>query len=217
MTTKRETVKTEDKWNTEALYPTIGSWEKHLNSVKESSKAPFWPKIESYKGRLHEGPKVIKEALTEILRVDRELSKLCTYAHLKHDEDITNDQHKQANNLSSALFHQFTIETSWFDPELLALPKSDELVSAPELADYRFHIEKVLRVKKHTLKPDQEHLLALSGKSLEACIRAFSAINDADFKFDKVADSQGNFRPLTHGSYSLYIRDQDRFLRKNAF
>jgi oligoendopeptidase F len=217
MTTKRETVKAQDKWNTEALYPTMKSWETHLNSLKDSPKAPFWPKIASFQGRLHEGPKVVKEALTEILKVDRELSKLCTYAHLKHDEDITNDQNKQANNLSSALFHQFTIETSWFDPELLALPNSDELVTAPELADYRFHLEKVLRVKKHTLKPDQEHLLALSGKSLEACIRAFSAINDADFKFDKVADSQGNFRPLTHGSYSLYIRDQDRFLRKNAF
>lgn len=217
MSTKRESVKKEDRWNTEAMYPTTQSWEQHLKEIKGNSKSPVWPKIAAYKGRLHEGPKVVKEAISEILKVDRELAKLCTYAHLKHDEDITNDQSKQANNNATALFHQFTIETSWFDPELLALPNADEIVTAPELADYHFHLEKVLRVKKHTLKPDQEQLLALSGKSLEACIRAFSAINDADFKFDKVADSHGNFKPLTHGTYSLYIRDQDRSLRKNAF
>lgn len=217
MSTKRESVSKENRWNTEAMYPTYASWVEHLKEIKGNSNSPVWPKIAAYKGRLHEGPQIINEALTEILLVDRELSKLCTYAHLKHDEEITDDKHKQANNQSSALFHQFAIESSWFDPELLALPDAATIIKAPELEPYRFHLEKVVRIKKHTLSPEKEKLLALSGKSLEACIRAFSAINDADFKFDKVADSHGNFKPLTHGSYSLYIRDNDRGLRKNAF
>lgn len=217
MTVKRESVSKENRWNTEALYPNLQAWETHLTKTKESTKQPVWPKIASYKGRLKEGPEVIKEALEEILRVDRELSKLTTYSHLKHDEDITNDQYKQANNQSTALFHQYMIESSWFDPELLSLPDPEKLITAPALAPYRFHLEKVLRIKKHTLSPDKEELLALSGKSLEGYYKSFNAITDADFKFDKVADSNGNFNPLTHGTYGLYIRSDDRFLRENAF
>lgn len=217
MPATRDTIKKEDQWNTEALYPTYEAWTEHFQQIKGQHSPTLCPQLAAYKGRLHEGPTIIKEALEEILRIDRELSKLCTYAHLKHDEEITHDQHKQANNKASALFHQFAIESSWFDPELLALPHPEQLLEAPELAPYRFHLEKVLRIKKHTLSPDKEELLALSGKALQASIKAFSAINDADFKFDKVGDSTGNYRPLSHGTYSLYIRDKDRILRKNAF
>lgn len=217
MSVKRELVPSEDRWNVDALYPTFTAWEEDFKKVKGTATNPSWPKIAAFKGRLHEGPAVIKSALEEILKLDRDLSKICTYAHLRHDEDIANDAYKQANNSASALFHQYAIETSWFDPELLALPNADKLVDAPELAPYRFHLEKVLRIKSHTLSPDKEELLALSGKSLESSYRAFNAISDADFKFDKVADSHGNFKPLTHGTYGLYIRDSDRALRKHAF
>ena len=67
------------------------------------------------------------------------------------------------------------------------------------------------------LSPDKEELMALSAKALQASQKAFSAINDANFKFGKTADSKGNEHELTHGSYGIYIRDQDRTLRENSF
>ncbi len=156
MSTKREAVKKEDQWNTEALYPSFEAWDDHYKQIKEKNTSPYWPKIAAYKGRLSEGPLVVKEALDEILRVDRELSKLCSYAHLKHDEEITIDKFKQANNQATALFHQFAIESSWFDPELLALPQLDSYLNAPELKEYRFHLDKLVRIKKHTLSPEKK-------------------------------------------------------------
>ena len=66
-------------------------------------------------------------------------------------------------------------------------------------------------------KCSEEELLALSGKALQTSHKVFSAMNDADFKFGEVLDSKGNSHPLSHASFGLYLRDQDRTLRENAF
>ena len=42
-------------------------------------------------------------------------------------------------------------------------------------------------------------------------------MNNADFKFGTVQDSKGESRELTHATYGLFIRDQDRTLRENSF
>ena len=75
-----------------------------------------------------------------------------------------------------------------FNLNCSALPESllTEYLASPSLADYRFHLEKMLRMKKHTLSPDNEKLMALAGQALQTSHKAFSAINDADFKFGHV-------------------------------
>lgn len=84
------------------------------------------------------------------------------------------------------------------------------------MTEYRFYIEKIVRVKKHLLSPEEE-LMALSAKALQASHKAFSALNDADFKFGTVSNNKGEEAELTHALYGLFIRDQDRSLRENAF
>lgn len=219
MTTKRAEVAPENRWNVEDLFPNMEQWEKEYQIIAHEKEQPHWPEIATYKDKLGEGPETLKKALESILSISRKLTLLYTYAHLRHDEDITDDKHKNAFNRIMGILHDFAQETSWFEPELLALPQKtlDTYLSSPVLKEYKFHLEKILRVKPHTLPPEQEELLAMAGKAMQAPHKAFSAINDADFKFGYVKDSQGNERELTHGLYGLYIRDQDRELRKNAF
>lgn len=59
--------------------------------------------------------------------------------------------------------------------------------------------------------------MALAGQALQTSYKAFNALTDADFIFSPVLDDYGEEKPLTHGSYAIYLRDQDRVLRKNAF
>ena len=114
------------------------------------------------------------------------------------------------------LAHAFAQETAWFQPELMALPDTllNQYLASPILADYHFYLEKMIRMKKHTLSPDNEKLMALAGQALQTSYKAFSAINDADFKFGSVVDSQGETKPLSHATYGIYIREQDRLLRE---
>jgi oligoendopeptidase F len=227
MAKERAEVAKEDCWNVEALYPSLKDWKDHFSKVcgekpdstEVSSQENRWSSIAAYKGNLSQGAKVVKEALDKFFSISRQLHNLYTYAHLKHDEELTNDDYKRAYATISALLHDFSREMAWLEPELLALPDqiTSSYIQSPELADYRFYLEKLLRVKKHMLSSEKEELMALAGKALSSPHKAFSAINDADFKFGTVADGKGNERELTHGSYGIYIRDQDRVLRENAF
>lgn len=219
MITKRKDVKKNDCWNVEFLYPTHEDWKKDYNVLIKTEQSPFWPELSQYKGKLGSGINTFKTVLGQVFSLDRNLSKLYTYAHLRHDEDITNDTFKVAYNKISAVLHGFSQEFSWLEPEILSLPEKtlESYLNAPELTEYKFHLEKLLRKKKHTLSAENEELLALSGLALQASHKAFSAINDADFKFGKVLDQSGNERDLTHAQYGLLMRDQDRVLRENAF
>lgn len=219
MVVDRCTVAKEDQWNVDALYTDMNVWEKTFVKAAPPIQKPRWPTLNDFKGKLGISSKSLKEALDMQFALSRELSKLYTYAHLRHDEDITNDQHKTAYNKILALCHDFAEESSWLEPELLALDESvlNRFLEDPILADYRFHLEKIIRVKKHMLSLQGEELLAMAAKAMQGPSKAFSAINDADFKFGMIQDSSGNEKELTHGLYGLYLREQDRQLRKNAF
>ncbi len=217
----RQDVSPKDCWNVEALYPSLAEWQKAYDKVARDDKHhhPRWPEIGAFRGRLHENAETLKGAIELILGLDRVLYKLFTYAHLRHDEDITDDQHKVAYSRIMSVMHEFGQEVSWFDPELLALPETTirEYLASPVLKDYRYYLEKIFRMKPHTLSAESEEVMALAGKALQTPQKAFSAISDADFKFGKVKDSQGKEHEITHGQYGMYIRDQDRTLRQNAF
>ena len=217
---KRQEIEIEDRWNVEALYPDQKEWQSAFNKcVSLQSRLPHWPTLQAFQGTLNQGAEQMRKALDLFMQIDRELSKLYTYAHLRHDEEIGHPEFKNGYEQILAAAHAFNQETSWLQPELLSLPDSllQEYCASPLLADYYFYLEKMKRIKKHTLSLENENLMALAGQALQTSYKIFSAINDADFKFDPVSDNQGESKALSHATYGLYIRDQDRILRENAF
>lgn len=216
----RNEVPVSDRWNVEALYPNQKEWEEAFKAfVPHPQQTPLWPSLQAYQGTLARGPSQVKEAIDLSMSIDRELTKLYTYAHLRHDEDIADPSFKKSYEQILNLAHAFAQESAWFQPELMALPDEllNEYLKSPTLSDYHFYLEKMIRMKKHTLSPDNEKLMALAGQALQSPHKAFSAINDADFKFGSVLNSQEEVKPLSHASYGIYVREQDRLLRERAF
>lgn len=216
MLKKRSEVAQDDKWNVEALYPSHDEWKKDFNDF--CATTPKWSKLESYRGRLNNA-KILKEALDLLMECARKISKLYTYAHLRHDEDITNNEYKVSYNQIFTAIHTFQQAIAWFEPEIISFSDTDQqkLLEDPLLQDYRFHLEKIIRIKAHTLAPEQEELLALSGRALQTAHKTFSALNDADLSFGTAEDSNGQPHTLTHASMGLLLRNQDRTLRENVF
>ena len=215
----RTEVLPEDQWNVAALFPSFEAWEKEFASVCEQPTVPYWPSLQTFRGRLLEDSAVLKETLDTSCTIARKLEKLYTYAHLRHDEEITNDKHKSAFQRISALLYDFQEECAWIEPEILEIPNAliEEYLNSPLLKKYRFHIEKIVRMRPHTLSADKEELLAMAGKPMQTPPKAFSALNNADIKLGKVKDGTGTERELSHGLYQMYLRSPDRTLRANAF
>ncbi|MGC1878647.1 MAG: oligoendopeptidase F [Rhabdochlamydiaceae bacterium] len=206
-------------WNTEALYPSWEIWEEDLDKWGREEKEPHWPELLSFRETWKQSPENLKGLIELCCEIDRHLSKLYTYAHLRHDEDVAEESGKKAHSRIVSLLYAFRQETAWIEPEMLQLPEEElnKIINSPVLKDYLFYLEKIIRLKKHTLPAAEEELLAMAGKALETASQAFGAFNNADLKFPPVEDSQGKIRELTHGRYLLYLRDKDRKLREGAF
>lgn len=206
-------------WDVEALYPSWEAWEGEMKRWGKEDLAPHWSELEPFRKTWQESPAALKKLLELYFSIERGLSKLYAYAHLRHDEDVASEIPKQAHARATSLICDFRQETAWIEPALLALSeeKMQTLIKAPELKEYAFHLEKVLRLKAHTMPTPEEELIARAGKALGTASHAFGAFNNADLKFPPVQDSQGKERELTHGKYLSYLRDPDRKLREEAF
>lgn len=215
----RQEVAHEDCWNVESFFPTLKDWENAFQKCESESKDHTWPSLQAFKGSLNQGAPQLKKALETLFSLSRELSKLYTYAHLRHDEDIALEEPKAAYQRAIGLYTDFGTQAAWFNPELLSLTESTQkaYLNDPLLQEYRFQLEDIFRLKEHTLTADKEELVALSAKALQTPYKAFSAINDADFSFGEVLDSKGEKSTLTHATYGIYQRSHDRTLRKNSF
>jgi oligoendopeptidase F len=215
---ERQDVPMQDRWNVEALYASWEEWDKDLKIWARPDSSPHWPEFNDFKGKLSD-PKKLFELLEKSCLFDRHLSKLYTYAHLRHDEDVASEIPNTNYTRMVSYLYSFKEELSWVEPELLQLSDStiEILLSSSVLEPYRLHVEKILRFKPHTLSQEMERLMALSGKALETAQRAFGVFNNADIKFAPAVDQKGNSHEMSHGKYHLYLRSQDRDLRRTAF
>jgi oligoendopeptidase F len=117
----RSEVKQEDKWNVEGLYPSIDDWKIEFKSLQDLDIG--LKGFQSLKGNIPKcTPTVFKSAIESYLTLQRKIGKLHTYAHLRHDEDTTEDENKSIERQSSTLSNELGEKTSWFEPELLSLP-----------------------------------------------------------------------------------------------
>jgi len=218
-TKDRSEVAERDKWKVEALYPGLTAWQDEFEEVCRPKETPHWPELATYKGRLGEGAETLHKFFTLSFELDRKLSKLYTYAHMRYDEDLGNDLFKKAYGEIITFYHDFQQEVAFAEPEILALDHEvlDGYFKDDRLKEYHFHLEEVIRLKPHTLDGEQEELLAMASKSLGTSSLAYNAFNNADIKFPSIRDSRGNPLELTHGKYLLYMRSLDRTVRQQAF
>jgi len=174
---ERSEIPAEDRWNVEALYASWDAWEKDVETWARPKARPHWPEMNDFKGKLSD-PKMVAALLEKTFLFDRHLSKLYTYAHLRHDEDVSAEVPNKAYTRMVSFLYEFREELSWVEPELLALDDKtlQALLNSEVLKDYRVHLEKIIRFKPYTLSSEMEKLMALSGKALETAQRAFGVL-----------------------------------------
>ncbi|MEM7175539.1 MAG: oligoendopeptidase F [Chlamydiota bacterium] len=220
MMKKRAEKSENDQWDVASLYPNLEAWEADFKcSIGDKKEKLTWPAIASYQGRIKEGAQVLADLLESFFNAERQLMKLYTYAHLRHDEDISDPLFKTAYDRAILLLCDFKSETAWIQPEILQLSETvfQRYLKDETLVDFQVFLKKIFALKPHTLPAEQEYLLALAARPLEAIPNAFTALNNADLKFPLVYDDKGEPHQLTHASYGRYLESADRTLRKQAF
>ncbi|WP_100933976.1 oligoendopeptidase F [Candidatus Chlamydia corallus] len=224
-TLKAETPPTRDQinpancWDTTPMYRNREEWKKDFDLCSSGKdRSPIWPELSLSQYQI-DTPQSLHELLSKQFFVERKLNKLYVYAHLIHDQDITNPEGEGDYQSIVYLYTLFSQEIAWIQPALIALSqeKIDLLLSSPVLAPYRFYLEKIFRLSPHTGTAGEEKILASSFAALSVSNKAFSSLSDSEIPFGEAKDSNGEQHPLSHALASLYMQSPDRELRRTAY
>jgi oligoendopeptidase F len=214
----RDSIEEEKKWNLTSFFKDKQSWEDKLNILIKKGELGF-NEIKEIKFSSYTNAKDLKKILDSFFLYLRELESVYTYAHLKHDQDISLTENKEGYEKAKSLYHLFQNASSWIEPSLLQIEEQyfEKLLKEEDLSDYRFYLKKLKDQKEHILSTDKELIISLAARMQGSSKGAFSALANADLDFGSVLDSLGKSHPLTQGSYGKFMKSRDRVLRCNAF
>lgn len=215
---QRDEIIEKNKWNLTSFFKNKKDWEDKLNILFEQSDLGF-EKIRPIKFTKETNAKELKKTLDGFFAYLRDLEMIYTYAHLKHDEDISFTENKEGYERARSIYHRFQSASSWIEPSILQIDPEyfEELLADKELSSYRFYLTKLKDQKEHILTSDKEQIMSLASRMQATPSGAFSALSNADLDFGSIKDGEGKDRHLTQGSYGKFMKSKDRILRKNAF
>ena len=202
------------QWDLTVLYASEDAYESDYGKLPA-----LLEKVVSFKGNVTESAETLKAAIEAVDELTRLAEKLYTYAHLKSDEDTSNNKNKSRLNKMATYFAEVSGATAFFEPEILACneDKLNSLINSPVLAFYKRSLLELLREKPHTLSEKEERILGLYSDVLSNSDEVFSVLNDADMSFGKIRDEKGKSIELSHGNYRLFMESSNRKVRERAF
>ncbi len=207
-------IEEEYTWDLTKIFKNNDEYIKSLNDVRSEIG-----KITGFKGKILESSETLLSFLELSDELERKLYKLYYYAHLKLDEDTTNTTSQELEGMITNLLQEYSLLTSFVLPELMQGDYNQVLSfieQNEELRKYQFNLEDIYRYKSHSLNNEEEKTLSMLSKSLDNASSTFEALTDADISFDPIM-VDGKKTLLTESNYNIYIRSQDRNVRRQAF
>ncbi len=214
MIAERIDVPDENKWVLTPLFETDEAWEQLFSGVEKELE-----RYGDYRGRLKDAVSLFKEAIEFHLGLTRRIERLYTYAHLKSDEDKSNQFYLGLHQRALNVYTRASEMASFMTPEIQSMP--DEVVTrylADEtLGEYTFYLEKILRYKPHTRSESEEQILAMSRELASAPSQVFGQLDNVDLKFGTVTDESGKKIELSHGNFTTFLINPRHDIRKKVF
>jgi len=143
------------------------------------------------------------------------------YAALHYDEDQRNNEINARRQQVQILFAKQAQASSWFNPEVLAIPIATIrawMEKNKDLALYRFAIESLFHEQEHVLDEQGERLMSYAGRFNSVPYDSYSALTTADVKFPSITLANGTKVTLTYGQYrALLETNRNQEDRANAY
>lgn len=210
---KRSETAAEHRWKLEDLFQNQSDWDKEYAAAKALNK-----EIAQFQGKLND-PGQIKACFEKEDELSLHIERLYVYANMRHHEDTAEPEFQALSDKAKKLNVETGEATSFIMPEVLALPveKLDAYINDPSLSLYRHTLEEMKRQKAHILSKSEEALLAQVGNVSSAPGTIFGMLNNADLKFPKVKNENGEEVELSHGRYIQFMESKNRDVRQGAF
>ena len=211
---ERKDIPDDHKWDLTSLFISDEDWNKLFDEVESQIKT-----YTDYQGRLQDSIGVFQEALDFHLSLTRKIERIYTYAHLKSDEDKSNQFYLGFHQRALSLHTRASEASSFITPEIqsIADDQMNSFLADDSIEEYQFYLEKILRYKPHTRSETVEHVLAMSREMANAPTQVFGQLDNVDLNFGSLEDENGKEIELSHGNFSTFLISPNREVRQKAF
>jgi oligoendopeptidase F len=211
----RDEIEEKYKWKLEDIYESDVLWEEELSKANEIVE-----QISKFQGTLSSSAQNLLDFFKESDNLDYYVDRVYVYANQRYHQDTTVSKYQGYASNAELLLVNASGATSFANPELLEI--SDEKFESfyqekPELLKYKRLIDEIKRTKDHVLDKKSEEILAKASEIAMGPDNIFHMFNDADIKFPKIKDENGNEVELSHGNFIHYMQSYDRRVREDAF
>lgn len=209
----RTEVPESDKWDLTSLFKTDEDWEKSLASIE-----PLTNELIQYKGKLGISKEILLEALKKYSALWQTAEIVENYASLQHNADEGDQDAVNKEGRAQMAVVKASSQLSFFDSEITAIPdeKINAWIETPEFTDYKVYIKKLLHLKPYILSEKEERILALQSEASETSYKTFSILENLELDFGTI-NVNGKDIPLTQSSWSQFLKNPDRNVRKAAY
>lgn len=211
----RKDIPESDKWDLSSIYKSNEEWEENLKVLPSLTE-----KVVQYKGRLGESSDVLLEALKALEEAELRMETVYHYASLQHEADEDDASATDRDGRAMMAYTRMMSDLSFIDPEIQSVDETKlrEWISLPEFKDYKIYIEKLLHFKKYILSEKEERILSLQMQPAQTPYNAFSVLSNVDMnKTFGTVNVCGEERPLTETTWSVFMENQDRKVREEAY
>ena len=211
----RKDIPESDKWDLSSIYKSNEEWEENLKVLPSLTK-----KVVQYKGRLGESSDVLLEALKALEEAELRMETVYHYASLQHEADEDDSSATDRDGRAMMAYTRMMSDLSFIDPEIQSVDETKlrKWISLPEFKDYKIYIEKLLHFKKYILSEKEERILSLQMQPAQTPYNAFSVLSNVDMnKTFGTVNVCGEARPLTETTWSVFMENQDRKVREEAY
>ena len=211
----RKDIPESDKWDLSSIYKSNEEWEENLKVLPSLTE-----KVVQYKGRLGESSDVLLEALKALEEAELRMETVYHYASLQHEADEDDSSATDRDGRAMMAYTRMMSDLSFIDPEIQSVDETKlrKWISLPEFKDYKIYIEKLLHFKKYILSEKEERILSLQMQPAQTPYNAFSVLSNVDMnKTFGTVNMCGEERPLTETTWSVFMENQDRKVREEAY
>jgi len=215
----REAIPDRYKWDLSAICPSWDDWNRgyrELEAAVESFKA--------FQGTLAKSPGQLLAAFRAMDAMGALSYRVWYFAALQYDEDQRNNEINARRQQVQILFAKQHQASSWFNPELLAIPRETVrawLDASAELAIYRFAIESLFHEQEHVLDEAGERLMSFASRFNSVPNDSYGALTTADMQFPSITLASGERVTLSYGQYRALLEtnrnQEDRASAYRAF
>lgn len=212
----RNEINEQDTWDLTLLFADTAAWEEAFHTAEEGIR-----KFPACMEQMLSSAQALYDTCKTLVALSEQIDRVYTYCHLRFSEDTSNNDARQLMGRAQNLLTVFSEAIAPFDTTLLTLEETQLAAffeELPELAsEYGIMLRNVFRYKPHTLSKSEEQLMAAFTRERATAEETYQALTDSDLRFGTIRGEDGKETELTDTNYAMFMRSDDREVRKAAF